>query len=164
MRACVRTCDRMRVEDGGRAAGDNDGDKARPADGRSERKKRGGGRGSGGEGAKRSARERENDADGGKRGGENGRASAMGEERGRRTGVTLHEAGDVSQDRKSVAGILGVYCTITLLVKSLQPTQDGPDVTLYGNPLYFSANIEAARSQIYRGLYFFNLSEVLPNN
>lgn len=47
VRECVNACVRAYVrsyaeEDGGGAAGDNDGDKARPADGRSERKKRGG--------------------------------------------------------------------------------------------------------------------------
>lgn len=93
VRACVRAC----VEDDGRAAGDNDGDKARPG-GRTEsaRKRRGASEEERGENERRTEKR------------ENGRASATEEERGRRTGVTLYEAGDISQDRKSVVGILGV--------------------------------------------------------
>ncbi|KYN23287.1 hypothetical protein ALC57_04160 [Trachymyrmex cornetzi] len=71
------------MDDDGRAAGDNDGDKARLADGRSERNN------SGGDGKRQKKgvckEKRENNANGRKRG-ENGRASAMEEERGRRTG------------------------------------------------------------------------------
>lgn len=39
VRACVRECAVMCEEDGGGTAGDNDGDKAKPADERSEREK-----------------------------------------------------------------------------------------------------------------------------
>lgn len=87
-------------------AGDNDGDKARPADGRSERKKRGGRREAAVKERGEAARARERCG----RWKERRREWASKCDGGRtreKDGVTLYEAGDVSQDRKSVAGILG---------------------------------------------------------
>lgn len=113
VRACVRAYVRerereraiVREQDGGRAAGDNDGDKARPADGRSERNKSRGGRREArrSKGVERS--ERTSAADGRRR---EWTSKCDGERTREKDGVALYQAGDVSQDRKSVAGILGL--------------------------------------------------------